>query len=118
MIVYKVVSTRNNKYRSAIIINAAMIEYKLGELIKPRFGKIFVFKDKSRAIAWSERGLQAVLECETDDIPELLILVENFTLSFRVLRHWWNHDKKAEEGEWAPIETYGVKSLTPRRVVA
>lgn len=128
-IVYKVVRVYQGTYYSITRdeSNVYSLQYKIGKRAFSDVGKLFVFKELSRAKKFAElfEEKTCILRCETEDTPELAfwrlntgrlvdkIVVENFwALGFEKLE-----DLGFTGLRNPPPETYLVNSLTPVGIV-
>ena len=69
MICYKVVNENGD---SLFMQGKYVLHYGIGEKVKPKIGKIFVFKTLATARRWAVRFDGKVLKCETDNITKIV----------------------------------------------
>lgn len=85
---YKVVHVARDKYVSASSWDEkTTIEYKIGEWVKPNFGKLFVFSELSSAVAFSLKRFSktAIFKCEVKN-PEI---AEEMCYYSNEIRDYW-----------------------------
>jgi len=116
MIVYKVVRKKGEQYYSCNSNQDLELNYKIGKVVVPKIGKIFVFKELKYARFFTFAStMYSILECETSEKIEKL----NFRAlcDTKSIKDFWSGNYKCQLPWNTPDGTYIVNSLTPLRII-